>query len=148
MLFPITTHLALILATTSLVAAYPTWYLAVFQFRCKPPGIVEVKSDGWTEWKVSSICAPGTCCSTSADTGPLCTAEACDSAAQERERLLKTYKYLEAARKKTDEANQANQANNPDKAKWEQEMEKKWKMIDAMAEAEREKALAETQAQV
>lgn len=145
-----TIHLALILATTSLVAAYPTWYLAIYQYRCKPPSIVEVKSDDWTEWKVSSICAPGTCCSTSADTGPLCTAEACDSAAQDRERLLRTYTYLESARKKTDEANQAqaNQENNPDRIKWEQEMETKWKMIDAMAEADREKALAETQAQV
>ncbi|ROV99261.1 hypothetical protein VSDG_03922 [Cytospora chrysosperma] len=148
MLFPMAIHLALILATTSLVAAYPTWYLAIYQFRCKPPSIVEVKSDDWTEWKVSSICAPGTCCSTSADTGPLCTAEACDSAAQDRERLLRTYNYLESARKKTGEENQAKEANNPDKLKWEQEMETKWKMIDAMAEADREKALAETQAQV
>lgn len=145
MLFPITTHLALILATTSLAAAYPTWWLAVFQFRCKPPGIVESKSDDWTEWRVSSICAPGTCCATSADTGPLCTAEACGNAVQDRERLLKTYNFLEASKKKTEEMQKTNAA---DKDKKEKETEAKWKLLDEQAEADREKALADKEAQV
>lgn len=145
MLFPSTIHLALILAATSLAGAYPTWWLAVFQFRCKPPGIVESKKDDWNEWRVSSICAPGTCCATSAATGPLCTAEACDRAYQDRERLLKTYNMLEVSKKKTGEAKKAKEEDKDEKVK---EAEAKWKLLDAQAEADREKALAEKHAQV
>lgn len=137
-------HLSFILTAMNFAGAYPTWWMAVFQFRCKPPGIVESKSDDWNEWRVSSICAPGTCCASSAATGPLCTAEACDKAYQERDRLLKTYNMLEASRKKTEEADKAKE----DKNKKGKDAEAKWKVLDAQAEADREKALAEKQAQV
>lgn len=139
MLVPITIHLALILTATSLAAAYPTWWLAVYQFRCKPPGIVESKSSDWSEWRVSSVCAPGTCCATSAATGPLCTADACDKAYQERERLLKTHNIMEAAKKK---AGEAKKVKGEGEGKKEREKEAKWKLLDAQAEADREKALA------
>lgn len=49
--------------------AYPTWWLGVFNFRCKAPHYVESYSDAWGEWRVSSVCAPGTCCSNWANTG-------------------------------------------------------------------------------
>ncbi|KUI61499.1 hypothetical protein VP1G_08666 [Cytospora mali] len=137
-------RLILILTATSLATAYPTWWLAVYKYRCKPLNIVESYSQDWNEWRVSSICAPGTCCATSADTGPLCTAEACDKAVKERERLLKTYNTVEASKKKAEEAKKAKEE---DKEKKEKEAEEKWKLVDAKAEAEREKALVETQAQ-
>lgn len=54
---------------TATTLAYPTWWLGVFNFRCKPPHYVEAYSDAWQEWRVSSVCAPGTCCSNWADTG-------------------------------------------------------------------------------
>lgn len=49
--------------------AYPTWWLGAFNFRCKPPYHVESYTDDWGEWRVSSVCAPGTCCSNWANTG-------------------------------------------------------------------------------
>lgn len=145
MFFPRSTHFVLILATSTLAAAYPTWWMAVFQFRCKPPGIVESYSDDWKEWRVSSVCAPGTCCATWAPTGPLCTAEACETAEQERGRLLKTHNLVESSKKKVKDAKKAKEE---DKDKKEAEAVAKWKLLDAQAEADREKALAEKQAQL
>lgn len=56
-----------LLAATSL--AYPTWWLGAYNFRCKPPYYVESFTNDWGEWRVSSVCAPGTCCSNWANTG-------------------------------------------------------------------------------
>lgn len=145
MLFPVSMRLALILLATSLTAAYPTWYLAVFQYKCKAPNIVEAYSQDWKEWRISSVCAPGTCCSTWAETGPLCRAEACEKAEQERERLLKTHNTVEESKKKAEEKKKEKEE---DKDKKEKEAEEKWKPIDAQAEADREKALAGKEAQL
>ena len=145
MLFPITIHLTLILAAASLASAYPTWWMAVFQFRCKAPNIVESYTQDWDEWRVSSVCRPGTCCASYAESGPLCLPEACDKAVQERERLLETYKNREKAKKKKEDAKKDTEE---EKAKKEKEAIAKWKPADAKAEAEREKALAEVQAEV
>ncbi|KAJ0122414.1 hypothetical protein N8I77_011752 [Diaporthe amygdali] len=120
--------------------SYPTWFLAVFQFRCKAPSIVESYSEDWKEWRVSSICAPGTCCATSAATGPLCTVEACEKADQERERKLKSYNAVQASKKKTEEAKKAKEILSKSS-----ESETKWKVADSQAEADRQKALAEIQ---
>lgn len=51
--------------------AYPTWYLATFSYRCKVPNLVEMHHDGWEagDWRISSMCNPGTCCSNLAETG-------------------------------------------------------------------------------
>lgn len=134
--------LSLILASFSTVAlsaalSYATWSIAVFQFRCKAPNIVESYSEDWKEWRVSSICVPGTCCATSAATGPLCTAEACEKAEQERERKLKSYNAVQASKKKTDEARTSRESKSKSS-----EAETKWRVSDAQAEAERQKALA------
>lgn len=136
-------YLSLILATfftaaLSAALSYPTWYIAVFQFRCKAPNIVESYSEDWKEWRVSSICVPGTCCASSAATGPLCTAEACEKANQERERKLKSYNAVQASKKKTDEARKSKESKSQSS-----EAEKKWKVADSQAEADRQKALAE-----
>lgn len=135
-------YLSLLLAsffTVALSAAlsYATWSMAVFQFRCKAPNIVESYSEDWKEWRVSSICVPGTCCATSAATGPLCTAEACEKAEQERERKLKSYNAVQASKKKTEEARKSRESKSKSS-----EAESKWRISDAQAEAERQKALA------
>ncbi|KAL1873049.1 hypothetical protein Daus18300_004191 [Diaporthe australafricana] len=111
--------------------------MAVFQFRCKAPSIVESYSEDWKEWRVSSICVPGTCCATSAATGPLCTVEACEKAEQERERKLKSYNAVQASKKKMDDARKAREGQSKSK-----EAETKWKVADSQAEADRQKALA------
>lgn len=50
--------------------AGPVWWMGAYNFRCKPPGYVEVSLGDWNgEWRVSSICKPGTCCSNYANTG-------------------------------------------------------------------------------
>ncbi|KAJ4415615.1 hypothetical protein N0V82_007249 [Gnomoniopsis sp. IMI 355080] len=132
---PISIILFGFLASTGL--AYPTWWLAVFQFRCKAPYHVESYSDDWGEWRVSSICAPGTCCSNSANTGPLCTAEACATADQERERLLASHRSKEAMAQKMKEKEQ----NSPEKQKENLENSKKkeaeWKQKEAAEDAAR-----------
>lgn len=142
-MFPKIFFLSLTLATfftaaLSAALSYPTWYIAVFQFRCKAPNIVESYSEDWKEWRVSSICVPGTCCASSAATGPLCTAEACEKANQERERKLKSYNAVQASKKKTDEARKSKESKSQSS-----EAEKKWKVADSQAEADRQKALAE-----
>jgi hypothetical protein len=128
--------------TTALAAAlsYAQWSMAVFQFRCKAPNIVESYSEDWKEWRVSSICVPGTCCATSAATGPLCTVEACEKAELERERKLKSYNAVQASKKKVDDARKARESQSKSKTS---EAETKWKVSDAQAEADRLKALAE-----
>lgn len=141
-MFPKAIFLSLILGslfTTTLAAAlsYATWSMAVFQFRCKAPRIVESYSEDWKEWRVSSICVPGTCCATSAVTGPLCTAEACEKAEQERERKLKSYNAVQASKKKADDARKARESKSKSS-----EAETKWKVSDSQAEADRQKALA------
>lgn len=139
-MFPRIFFLSLIVASFFTAAlSYPTWYLAVFQFRCKAPSIVESYSEDWKEWRVSSICAPGTCCATSAATGPLCTAEACEKAEQERERKLKSYNAVQASKKKADDARKERESKSKSKSS---EAEAKWKVSDAQAEADRQKALA------
>lgn len=127
---------------TALAAAmkYAQWSMAVFQFRCKAPNIVESYSEDWKEWRVSSICVPGTCCATSAATGPLCTPEACEKAELERERKLKSYNAVQASKKKADEARKARESQRQSKIS---EAETKWRMSDAQAEADKVKALAE-----
>lgn len=136
-------YLSLILATfftaaLSAALSYATWSMAVFQFRCKAPNIVESYSEDWKEWRVSSICVPGTCCASSAATGPLCTAEACEKATQERERKLKSYNAVQASKKKMDDARKSRESKSQSS-----EAEKKWKVADSQAEADRQKALAE-----
>ncbi|KAI3393252.1 hypothetical protein diail_4511 [Diaporthe ilicicola] len=139
-MFPRILYLSLVLSFLFTAAlSYPTWYLAVFQFRCKAPSIVESYSEDWREWRVSSICAPGTCCATSASTGPLCTAEACEKADQERERKLKSYNAVQASKKKMEDATKAKQSQTKSKSN---EAETKWKVVDSQAEADRQKALA------
>lgn len=143
-MFPRILFLSLILASfftaaLSAALAYATWSMAVFQFRCKAPNIVESYSEDWKEWRVSSICVPGTCCASSAVTGPLCTAEACEKAQQERERKLKSYNAVQASKKKTEEARKSRESKNKSK---NTEVETKWKVSDSQAEADRQKALA------
>lgn len=145
-MFPrILLYLSLILGlffTTTLAAAlkYAQWSMAVFNFRCKAPNIVESYSEDWKEWRVSSICVPGTCCASSAATGPLCTVEACEKAELERERKLKSYNAVQASKKKTEDARKAREAQRKGQSS---EAETKWKVSDAQAEADRVKALAE-----
>jgi hypothetical protein len=139
-------YLSLILGcffTTALSAAfsYAQWSIAVFQYRCKAPNIVEAYCQDWKEWRVSSICVPGTCCATRAVTGPLCTAEACEKAELEREQKLKSYNAIQASKKQMSEAQKARESQS--KSKMSDEAEKKWKIADDRAEAERLKALAE-----
>lgn len=145
-MFPKVLYLSLVLAsffTAALSAAlsYPTWYMAVFQFRCKAPNIVESYSEDWKEWRVSSICVPGTCCAQSAATGPLCTPEACEKADQERERKLKSYNAVQASKKKAEDAKKEREAKSKSKST-SSEAETKWKVADSQAEADRQKALA------
>lgn len=54
---------------------------AVFYWRCQSPYLVESSWDK-TNWKPSSICLEGTCCSTLAE-GPLCSIENCALVSQE-----------------------------------------------------------------
>lgn len=141
-MFPRILFLSLILASfftaaLSAALAYAQWSIAVFQFRCKAPNIVESYSEDWKEWRVSSICVPGTCCASSAVTGPLCTAEACEKAEQERQRKLKSYNAVQASKKKTEEARKSRESKSKSS-----EAEAKWKISDAQAEADRQKALA------
>ncbi|KKY32214.1 hypothetical protein UCDDA912_g07829 [Diaporthe ampelina] len=141
-MFPRVLYLSLILGsliTSALAAAlsYATWSMAVFQFRCQAPRIVESYSEDWKEWRVSSICAPGTCCASSAATGPLCTAEACEKADQERERKLQSYNVAQASKKAADEARKERERKSKSA-----ETETKWKVSDSQAEADRQKALA------
>lgn len=141
-MFPRILLLSLILASfftaaLSAALAYATWSMAVFQFRCKAPNIVESYSEDWKEWRVSSICVPGTCCASSAATGPLCTPEACEKAEQERQRKLKSYNAVQASKKKMDEARKSRESQSKSS-----EAEAKWKISDAQAEADRQKALA------
>lgn len=57
---------------TASALAIPVWWMGAYNFRCKPPGYVEVTISDWDgEWRVSSICKPGTCCSNYAGTGKL-----------------------------------------------------------------------------
>lgn len=83
---------------------------------------------------------PGTCCATSAATGPLCTPEACEKAELERERKLKSYNAVQASKKKADEARKARESQRQSSSS---EAETKGKAFDAQAEADRVKALAE-----
>lgn len=141
-MFPRILLLSLILASfftaaLSAALAYATWSMAVFQFRCKAPNIVESYSEDWKEWRVSSICVPGTCCASSAATGPLCTPEACEKAEQERQRKLKSYNAIQASKKKTEEARKSRESKSKSS-----EAEAKWRVTDARAEADRQKALA------
>ncbi|KAF3763854.1 hypothetical protein M406DRAFT_357251 [Cryphonectria parasitica EP155] len=108
---------------TASTLAYPTWWLGAFNFRCKPPGYVETYTNDWNgEWRVSSICAPGTCCSNWASTGPLCTKEACAVAETERVRLTAQHKAAEDNRKK-----QKQKEEEAKKEEKEKEAEKKWR---------------------
>ncbi|KAG8160071.1 hypothetical protein KVR01_010708 [Diaporthe batatas] len=129
-------------STSALAAAmkYAQWTIAVFEFRCKAPNVVESYSEDWKEWRVSSICVPGTCCATSAATGPLCTPEACDKAELERARKLVSYNAAQASKKKADAARKARQGQRQGKMS---EAEIRWRAADARAEADRAKALAE-----
>ncbi|CAN8104818.1 unnamed protein product [Discula destructiva] len=125
-------------ATTLAYPTFATWYLAVYQYRCKAPYHVEAFADEWAEWRVSSICAPGTCCSNSAATGPLCTVEACEAANEERERLLTSKNAIEAARKQM-EQKQADMESAESKLAKTQKAEAEWKQKEAVEDALRAK---------
>jgi hypothetical protein len=67
----------LLLSSPFRAAALPNWQpLAVYYYRCSSPNQV-VKSRNLVDWKPSSICSPGLCCSNLAPS-PRCTKEACE----------------------------------------------------------------------